>query len=351
MKATFSAKRLTAAALVFALAAIVIIRVVQASGTQEVPPDVDRIRAATGVPVEVVTVRSAPLEVRRSFTGAVRGVRGATVRAGTADEILDIPVRVGQRVAAGDVVVRQSSRGSRASVSQAEAAHEQASRSVERLRSLHERGAVSDQDWDNALTALRMAEANLEAARKSVVLTSPIAGTVTDVLVTQGSVPSSGDPLVRVSDLSRLQVLLQVSPEQRGELAMGQRAWVAGVEGDGEVTRIALQADPDTRLVEVEVTLPGGGVAAGGIMPGGLATVEIVVGTRERALTVPLAALRDDSIWVVDAEGVAHLRPVRTGLRGRSEVELLEGVAEGERIVTAGASLLSEGVLTRIVGI
>lgn len=350
MKATFSVKRLIAATFVLAFAAVVVIRVVQASGSQEPPPDVDRIRAATGVPVEVVTLGTAPLEVRRAFTGPVRGARSATIRAGTGDEIVEIPVRVGERVAAGDVVVLQSSRGSRASVSQAEAAHEQASRTVDRLRPIHEMGAVSDQDWDDAQTALRMAEANLEAARKSVVLTSPIAGTVTDVLVTEGSFPASGDPLVRISDLSRLQVLLQVSPEQRGELANGQRAVLPGTDIQGEVTRIALQADPETRMVEVEVTLPGAGVGAGGVMPGALATVEIVVGTREQALIVPVSALQDGCVWVVDDEGRAHLRTVRTGLRGAGEVELLEGVAEGERIVTAGASLLSEGVLTRIVG-
>ena len=171
MKRTFSAKRVVIGIVVLVVAVVVVARVIQASAPVVPAPDVEEIRRQTGVPVEVMEVRAAPLEARRSFAGTVRGVRSATVRARTGDEILEIPVRVGQRIQEGDVVVRQSSEGSMASVRQAEAAFEQAQRTVERLRPLHERGAISDQDWDNDLTGLRVAEANLESARRSIVLT------------------------------------------------------------------------------------------------------------------------------------------------------------------------------------
>jgi hypothetical protein len=192
---------------------------------------------------------------------------------------------------------------------------------------------------------------------------------VTDILETSGTFPGNGDPLVRISDLSQVQLLLQVSPEQKAELALGQPAFLPGREVQGRVTRIALQADPETRLVEVEVTFPGsvtragpaeGSGAAGGsgageasgavaVLPGTLATVEIVVGTRESALQIPPAALHGDAVWVVDAEGLAHRRPVTVGLRARDLLEVLEGLAPGDRVVTSGASLLSEGVLARVV--
>jgi RND family efflux transporter MFP subunit len=351
MKGVFSVKRMVIGIIVLGLAAVVIARVIQASAPVETAPDVDEIRRQTGVPVEVVEVVPVPLEARRSFTGTVRGIRSATVRARTGDEILEIPVRVGRRIRQGEVVVRQSSQGSMASVLQAEAAYEQAQRTVERLRPLHERGAVSDQDWDNALTGLRVAEANLESAQRSIVLTSPIAGVVTDVLETPGTFPGNGDPLVRISDLSQVQVLVQVSPDRRKELALGQAAFLTGSDAEGRVTRVALQADPGTRLVEVEVTFPGGAWAErGGGPPGTLATVEIRVGSRESALQVPRSAFHNGSVWVVDAEGLAHMRPVTTGLRARDRVEVVSGLARGDRVVTAGASLLSEGIPVRIVG-
>lgn len=342
-------KRIVIGIIALAIVALVVVRIIQASAPVDVAPDVDEIRRETGIPVEVMEVVAGPLEARRSFTGTVRGIRSAEVRARTGDQILEIPVRVGQRIQAGDVVVEQSSEGSMASVSQAQAAYEQAQRTVERLRPLHEQGAVSDQDWDTALTGLRVAQANLEAARRSIVLTSPIDGVVTDVLVTPGTFPGPGDALVRISDLSQIQVLLQVSPDQRRELATGQTAFLPGAGRQGRVTRIALQADPETRLVEVEVTFPGGG-ESGSVLPGALTSVEIQVGTRDSAVQIPPSAFHNGGVWVVDGQGLAHMRPVSVGLRARDRVEVVEGLTPGDRVVTAGASLLSEGTLVRVVG-
>ena len=349
-------KRIVIGIVVLAIAAVVIVRIVQASAPVEPTRDVAEIRRQAGIPVEVAPATVGPLEVRRSFTGTVRGIRSATVRARTADQILEIPVSVGQRVSEGEVVLRQSSQGSQASVRQAEAAHAQALRTVERLRPLHEQGAISSQDWDNAQTALSVADANLEAAQRAIVLTSPIDGIVTDILETQGSFPGSGDPLMRISDLSRVQVLLGVSPGQREELAVGQRAVLSPGAAEGRITRIALQANPDNRLIEVEVTFPGSVATTAGpagtlpLVPSTLATIQIVVGTRDSTLQVPASAIQNGSVWVVDAQNMAHARPVQVGLGGNGSVEILEGLEAGERVVTAGASLLSDGVLTRVVG-
>ena len=368
MSGSISKRGVVVGIVVLGLAALVVMRIIQASAEVEPTPDVEEIRRQTGVPVEVAVVEEAPFEVRRSFTGTLRGVRSASIRARTADEILEIPVRVGQRVRQGDVVVRQSAETSLASVRQAEAAYEQAHRTVERLRPLWERGAISEQDWDGALTALRVAEANVEAARGAVVLTSPISGIVTDILVTSGSFPGIGDVLAQVSDLSRVQVLLQVSQDQSRELARGQEALLPAHGLRGEVTRIALQADASTRLVEVELTFPGvpaaGGVAApvevGGtpgatvppttVVPGTLVQADVVVGRRDAALAVPRTAFQNGTVWVVDQEGIAHLRTVQVGLLGRDRAEILDGLQAGERVVVAGASLLSDGIRTRVVG-
>jgi RND family efflux transporter MFP subunit len=341
-------KRLVLGGLALALGALIVLRVVGATAEREPAPDVQAIRQRTGVPVEVVAAILGPLEVRRGFTGAVRGVRSATIRARTGDEIVDLPVAVGSRVRTGAVLVRQSSQGSMSAVRQADAAAEQARRLVERLRPLKERGAISEQDWDDAQTGLRVAEANLAAARKSVVLTSPIDGIVTDVMVTRGVMPEAGDPLVRVSDLSRVQVVVSVSPEQARELALGQVAMLERCAAPGRVTQIGLQADPVTRMLEVELTFPG--EAAASVVPGALVTVDVVVGRRDAALVVPQVAVAGGAVWIVDSASLAHRRPVSVGLGGEGVLEVLEGVSAGERVVVAGASLLSEGARVRVVG-
>lgn len=347
-------KRIVLGAIGLVLVLVIVIRVIQGSADIEPAPDVSEIRQRTGIPVEVDRARIDTLVVRREFTGTLRGIRSATIKARTGDEIIDIPVHVGQRVSSGDELIRQTSHGSMSSVNQAEAAWEQAQRTVDRMRPLRDQGAISEQDWDDAVTALAVAEANLSAARKSIVLTSPIDGIVTDILETRGTVPEAGDPLVRVSDLSRLQVLLQVSPSRARELALGQQAELPDYDLEGRVTRIALQADPATRLLEVELTLPGAPANSSQssqmIVPGSLVTARIVVGRRQQTLLVPRAAVREGVVWVVDTDGVAHRRDVTIGLQGDESVEVVTGVTEGEQVVVAGASLLSDGAQTRIVG-
>lgn len=346
-------KRIVIGVIGVALVLLVVVRIIQASGNVAQDPDVSQIRQRTGIPVEIATARVGPIVVRREYTGTVRGIRSATIRAKTGDEIVAIPVRVGQHVSAGDVVIRQSSEGSMASVQQAEAAWEQARRSVDRLRPLREEGAISEQDWDNAVTALDVAQANLEAARRAVQLISPIDGIVTDILETRGTMPSAGDPLVRISDLSRVQVLLQMSPEQATELSLGQAAFLPAQGLEGTVSRIALQADPESRLLEVELTFPGtrdGAMAGRTAVPGTLVTAQVVVGKADSALLVPPIAVREGAVWVIDSESIAHRRPVTTGMIGEEDVQIIEGLSAGDRVVTAGASLLSDGAQTRIVG-
>ncbi|NJD19414.1 MAG: HlyD family efflux transporter periplasmic adaptor subunit, partial [Gemmatimonadetes bacterium] len=168
---------------------------------------------------------------------------------------------------------------------------------------------------------------------------------VTDILVTAGSFPGSGDDLVRVSDLSRVQVILNLSPDQAAELARGQQAFLPAQQTQGEVTRIALQADPETRLVEVELTFPG----SASVIPGTLVESEVVVGRKDQALVVPRAALQNGSVWVVGEGDRVQLRTVQLGLQARDRIEVLSGLEPGERVVVAGASLLSEGALARVV--
>ena len=65
------------------LVALIVFRVVQASGEQEVAPGVEEIRRSSGIPVEVTSVQTGPLVVAREYTGTVRGIRSATIRART----------------------------------------------------------------------------------------------------------------------------------------------------------------------------------------------------------------------------------------------------------------------------
>jgi hypothetical protein len=111
------------------------------------------------------------------------------------------------------------------------------------------------------------------------------------------------------------------------------------------VRRVALQADPETRLVEVEVGFP----PTAGLIPGTLATVQVEMARRAEAVQVPRAAVREGQVWVVAESGRVTRRDVRVGLQNRERTEIVAGLEPGERVVVEGGALLSEGALVRIV--
>lgn len=328
-----------------AFLAIVVVRVIQAGTPEEPSPSVEDIRQQSGLPVTVAEARRGELEIWMPFNGSVSGVRDAVIRARTGDQIASVLVSVGEYVREGQVVVRQAGETTLARTRQAELALEQAQRTVNRLRPLHEAGAISDQEFDQAVTQLELARADLAAARDMLALTSPLAGTVTEVTARPGMIPSSGDPLVRVADLSQLVVRLHVSAREASLIREGQPARLGSGAVLGRVRRVALQADPVSRLVEVEVAFPPGS----GLIPGTLATVEIQVASADEAVQVPSTAVEEGFVWVVGEDEQVSRRPVQVGLEGVDRVEIVSGLEAGEQVVVEGGSLLSEGARVRIV--
>jgi RND family efflux transporter MFP subunit len=326
------------------LVVVVVVRVVQATASVDAQPTVEQIRAEQGVAVTVAPVVAGELVAWREFNGTVSGAQEGIVRARTGDQVASVPVTVGSRVGRGQVLVRQAGEGTAARLRQAEAARRQAASTVERLRPLHAAGAISDQEWEQAQTHLELATADVVAARDMTTLTSPLAGTVTEVIARPGMIPSPGDPLVRVADLSELVVYLRVSAAEAAEIRTGQRARVTG-GAEGQVRRVALQADPETRLVEVEV----GFSPAAGLIPGTLATVQVELARRANAVQVPRAAVREGQVWVVGENGRVTRRTVQVGLQNREHAEIVAGLEPDERVVVEGGALLSEGALVRIV--
>src|SRR5690606_5728710 len=135
-----------------------------------------------------------------------------------------------------------------------------------------------------------------------------------------------------------------VSAAEAALIRAGQPARLA-TGATGEVRRLALQADPATRLVEAEIAFP----PDAGLVAGPLVTGEIRIAEPDSGVPVPRAAVRDGQVWAVGGDGTARARRVTTGLEDRERVEILDGLQPGERVVVEGAALLSEGARVRVV--
>jgi membrane fusion protein, multidrug efflux system len=329
---------------------IFVVRVIQLSEAAPVAETVDEIRAREGIPVVVQAAERGPIEVWRSHTGTVSGDREAILRARNDDEVREIRARVGDRVAVGDVLVRQVSRLSDARIRQVAVGLEQVERQVERLRPLWEAGALSDQQWEEANAQLALARADFDAVQELQDGLAPISGIITDVPGRVGMIPSQGTPLVHIVDDRVWRVVLRVSPDQALELRAGQPATASTTGGaavEGQIDRTSIQADPRSRLIEVEARFPGG--SGSPLRPGSLATVRVRVEARDDVIRIAREALRPEGVWVLRADGTASLRTVQVGLRGDDWFEVIDGIQPGDVVVVEGTRLLSEGALARVV--
>ncbi|MBK9305008.1 MAG: efflux RND transporter periplasmic adaptor subunit [bacterium] len=319
----------------------------QALGRTRAPASLESVQAAAGKPVEVVTAARGDIECWVALAGTVEGVVQYAVTSTNALRIVAIPVREGDRVKAGDVIVRLAREAPTPMVhsyARAQATYDNTLKDVQRLRALHAQGAISDQALDQAETRLKVAAADLQDVEGSTSLVAAQGGVVAGIVVNPGDTAEAGKPLVWIARTDDVKVCFTAGSRQALALAPGQPAVWTGPDGTdlaGEVSRLDLRADPKTHLLAGEALFPN---PDGRLVPGLLVSVRVRTGVREGVVRVPAAALVDGpALFVVGDDGVARKRPVTAGASADGAVEIAAGIAAGERVVLHGQSRLADG--------
>lgn len=208
---------------------------------------------------------------------------------------------------------------------------------------------VASLNTGNELLNLQTADKlqRLEAALDGI--TAEFDGVVTSVSVTEGARVGEGTLLITVESSEDLVVRFGASKYDLEDLAVGQPAVVTitGNEYEGEVTHIdhmATTNESGSSMVMAEVTIlnPDERVYLG--VDG---KVKITTATEENALLVPVEAVNTDrtgDFCYVIEDGIARVRYVTTGISSSTEIQILEGLQEGEEVVTTISGTLSDGV-------
>ncbi|NPV14920.1 efflux RND transporter periplasmic adaptor subunit [candidate division WOR-3 bacterium] len=177
---------------------------------------------------------------------------------------------------------------------------------------------------------------------------SPIAGVVGKVYVEVGQTVAPTMPFAAVARFSdRIKMKALVSETDLPFVKPGLKARVffsaAGESAfSGVVTRVAPMLDPMSRSATVEISIPN---YRRSLVPGMAGMARLVVEEKKDVVMVPLAALfaTGEERVVVVRDGIAHLQPVRFGLRGDEWVEVIEGLEPGEKVATTGKEGVKEG--------
>lgn len=306
------------------------------------------------VPVETAIVQLSSLSRDVTVSGVVEPLRTVGVNSQLSSTVLFVGAEEGDRLAAGQVLARLESAELQAAVASAEANHEVAKAAWERARQLHEEQIVTLAEYERDRAAFAAAEATLEQLRTRLgyaTIRSPLAGVVLEKNVEAGDLVAAQQQLFRVADVSTLVVRVGVSELDVVQLAEGDTLEVVldafpDQPVRGRIRRVFPSADPQSRLVPVEVALEPGSPAR----PGFLARVELRFDARDEVPVIPAGAVvrgeGGQAVFVVQ-DGRAVRRPVQVGPTYEGRVEVESGLVTGDVVVVKGNASLRDGARVR----
>jgi HlyD family secretion protein len=297
--------------------------------------------------------------------------------------ITQVAVEEGDRVTKGqllaqldDSVLKAQLAQARASVAQAEAGVRKAqamsgtaSSDVRRAKELSKNGYISGQIAEQRETTMTAAEADVNVARQNLVTAQAIAderaaqlaqteiraptdGMVSKRMAKLGNVVAVGEQLFKLIRDNRVELQAEVPEMDMPRLKAGQPATIVLNDTDpqrfeGKIRLIGATVDPQTRIGMVYIALPEDAA----LKPGMFVHGEIAIG-KSYVLQVPDEAIvfkdAKPSVFIVGADNHAKLRMIETGTRVNGQVEIVSGLAVGERVALAGAGYLKDNDFVRV---
>ena len=240
----------------------------------------------------------------------------------------------------------------KATLVQAQAAYDAAVQHLQSMQSVS-RGSL-DKASQGQLKSAKGKLMNAQAMVSYSNLRSPINGVVTDRPLFAGEMAATGTPLVTVMDTSSLLAKLHLSQALTQRMKVGDKAEVTvpGMEDpvEGKVSLISPALDPGSTTVEVWVQLKNDD---GKLKSGTPVHVAIVGRTVPDALQVPTEALQTgkdggQAVMVVAADGTAHAKAVKVGIRLPDKVQILDGVGPGDMVISSGGYGLDDGTKVKV---
>lgn len=311
------------------------------SGKKE---DATASRTVGAIPVQTSPAVRANLAVTKVFSASLEGEEQANVVAKISERITEINAHVGENVAAGKVVIGLEKSGASSQYFQAEAGYKNAEKTLQRMKSLYAEGAISLQQLDGTQTAYDVSKANFDAARSTVELTTPIAGVMTALNVSIGDLTMPGAVLATIANVNRMKAVFSINEADASDIRIGQKVFVyteskSDTRAEGKVVQVSRSADVRSRTFEIKVLLSNS--KDGWFKPGMYCKVAVQLTPRANVITAPNSSIVSDGvnsyIYIV-REKRALRRAIATGVTDGDRTEIASGIAEGDLIVTVGAT-------------
>ena len=334
------------------------------------------------------------IDVHAKVAGYIKVIHvdvGDHVKEGQTLAVLEIP-ELAAELAGTDAEVRAAQeqiRRAQGDLDRAQSTHAAAHSAYHRLKQAADTqpGLVAQQEIDDwqakdlgAEAQVASAEAELSAARQQLEvaqdkqkqytalsdytrITAPFTGVITVRYADTGSLIAAGTssstqslPVVRLAQISVLRLVLQIPESVAPQIHVGGsiKVHVQALNQDyeGKVSRFADSLDQQTRTMETEVDFQN---SDGRLIPGMFCEAYFLHDKKKDVLVIPMESVNRNSgqasVFVVDSQNVVSLRPVKLGQESSTQVEVLSGLSEGERVIVGNLGEFTPGqrVLPKLV--
>lgn len=313
--------------------------------------------AAGAVAVEVTRVSAASFADETTAVGTLKSNESVVLRPETSGRIAAIHFKDGQVVRRGALLLSLDAGIQEAELQQARANLALAQANQQRNEDLFQKKFISQQSLDNTKAALKVQEASVALAEARLAKTrirAPFDGVVGIRNVSVGDYVKEGEELVNVEDIATLKVDFRLPEAYLGRLERGQTLEVSsdalpGVQFQATLEAVDPLVDVNGRSISCRALLPN---REGRLRPGMFVRSRLVFGERKDALMLPEQAVVTGArprVFRVE-EGKARAVTVQLGVRRDGRVEILEGLALGDTIITAGQMKVRDGMPVRPVG-
>lgn len=328
---------------------------------QEAQPEIEK-------PVKVVTIGDDLLTKPRIYPGTVKANQSVDMAFQVAGQITNMPIALGQEIEKGGLIASLDDRDFQNSLNVAKAQLNQAELQYNRLKTLVENGTVARSKFDEAQAAFDVANAQYEIAQKALddtKLLAPYTGRVAQKYVDNYENIQAKQPIISLQAIHFVDIevdipeqdMIQAGKRQRNEqLRPGDVVVFSSLpnrEFSVKLKEWSTEADPKTQTYRVVLTMEAPqdvnifpGMSASFILRSPIASSGITIKVPSQSVLV------DEQghfyVWVVSDNLTLEKRQVEVGQLVEGQIEIKEGVTLGEKIISAGASLVHKDMKIKI---
>ena len=323
------------------------------AGCGDKAADTAGARSAPPVVVTTALVAQAPWSDAIEALGTAQANESVTLTAKVTETVERVNFEDGDFAEAGQVLVDLSGRAEVAQLEEERAAFKEANQQFERQSELVKQGTIARSQLDAQVAARDAAKARMDTIRARLsdrVITAPFDGVLGFRQVSPGTLVTPGTAIATLDDIRTIKLDFPIPEGVLGSVTPGLRiaarsaAWPER-DFEGIVRAVDSRVDPVTRAVTVRADIPN---PEAQLRPGMLLTVRLFKPERT-ALVIPEIAVTQVGskayVYRVGADDKAEQVEVQTGARRRGEVEIVQGLAAGDRIVVEGTVKVRSGTV------